>query len=90
MPDIKTALVDFVVAELLEGDAQAIADEPNLLQSDIIDSIGVMRLIAFMEQEFGLEIPPEDVTLEHFLNFDVMSDYLRGRGVGDGNVEPTP
>lgn len=77
---IKHSIIEFVVRELLDGDPEPIEEEPDLLQSELIDSIGIIRLIAFMEQEFAVSIPPEDVTLDHFRNVDAMTEYLTSRG----------
>lgn len=38
------------------------------------DSVASVTLIALIEEEFGLEVEPED--LEHLLSFDSALDYL--------------
>ena len=35
-----------------------------------------MRLIAFMESEFSINVPPEDVTIENFINLQMISEYV--------------
>ncbi len=37
-----------------------------LLEEKIIDSMGVMELIAFIEANFGIEFTDEDLTVENF------------------------
>ena len=41
-------------------------DEDSLLiEQGIIDSLAVFTLIGFMEEQFGIKIDPEDVTLDN-------------------------
>lgn len=82
--DIKQTLRQFMVDELLvgmpngagTGGAAGPGDDEDLLLSGLIDSLGVVRLIAFIEAEMGIRVPPEDVTIENFLTLQAMSDYL--------------
>lgn len=71
------AVKDFVVNELLNG--AAIDDQDELLLSGLVDSLGVMRLVAFLEQEFGIRIPHQDITIEHFTTIELIGRYLAGR-----------
>ena len=51
----------------------------DLLGSGIIDSMGFMRLVMFIETEMGTKIPPEDMTIENFMTVDSITAYLKGR-----------
>ena len=53
--------------------------EDDLLGSGILDSMGFMRLIMFIETELGTKIPPEDMTIENFMTVDSITSYLNGR-----------
>lgn len=72
-------LTDFITRELLSDRAAEIAPDDDLLLSGLIDSIGVMSLLAFIETELGVRVPPQDVTIEHFASVRTMSAYLAGR-----------
>ena len=41
-----------------------------------------MRLVAFIEQEFGYKVPAGDLTIQNFRTIGVLSDYL-DRSLGD-------
>jgi acyl carrier protein len=75
------ALIDtltiFISEKLLmrEDGARLAADE-DLLVSGLLDSIGVMRLVGFIETDLNQPVPPEDVTLENFSTVRAMVDYL--------------
>lgn len=72
------SLRHFVVEELLLGTLEVQPDD-DLLTSGLVDSLGVIRLISYIEDEFRIAVPPEDVTLENFLSLNVIDRYLQGR-----------
>jgi len=63
------------LVEMLELDAP-LPDDEDILLSGLLDSIAVMRLVAFLEMEFGVTIPPEDVTVANLANVDAIVAYL--------------
>ena len=74
--DFLSIIVGFISEELLELDEPVGADE-NLLADDMIDSLGMLRLVAFVEATYSVKIPPQDFTIENFRTAAVLSDYLR-------------
>ncbi len=77
--DFKEALRAFLTNDLLMGQDVTLKDDEDLLLSGLVDSLGVVRLTAFIESEFKLKVPPEDVVLENFQSLDAMAAYLRQR-----------
>ena len=62
-------ILQFVHQQLLNRpDACDLQPEEDLLSSGAVDSLGVMRLVAFLEQEFSVSIAADDVTMENFLH----------------------
>ena len=66
-------------------DEVAIADEPiegdtDLLLSGLVDSLGVVIVADWIQQELGIVIDPVDVVLENFQTVDAMVAYARSRG----------
>ena len=53
--------------------------DDNLLIGGLVDSLGIMRLISFIEQNFNIRVPPEDVTIEHFRSIRVIAGYVESR-----------
>ncbi|MGD8444947.1 MAG: acyl carrier protein, partial [Desulfobacterales bacterium] len=70
-------LKQYMTKELLaDQDDIDIQEDDNLLLSGLIDSLGIMRLITFIEQEFQVKVQPEDVTIENFSTINIIADYL--------------
>ena len=55
---------------------QELGIHEDLLGSGILDSLGMMRLIFFIEEEFSIKVPPEDMTIENFLTVENIGNYL--------------
>lgn len=73
------AIRTYIQTEILGDPNFAILEDQDLLLSETLDSLSVVRLVGHLEAETGLVIPPEDVTLEHFGSLLQIHAYLQGR-----------
>lgn len=51
--------------------------EEDLFASGIMDSFGVVRLVTELEAKFSVEIDPEDILPENFLNISAICELLK-------------
>ena len=80
MSETRDRLRDFIVAELLPpGFDGTLEDDDELFADGLVDSVGVVRLVLYIEESFRLEVPPEDVTLEAFGSVRCLVSYLDER-----------
>jgi len=57
---------EYIIENFLFGDAGPLVDDTmSLLDGGIIDSVGVMELVAFLEQDFGLQVSDEELVPEN-------------------------
>lgn len=72
----------YIADQLLNvKDASVIGDDDDLLGTGLVDSVGMMSLVLFIEEEFGVSVPPEDVVIENFLCVRTIGAYVQGRRV---------
>lgn len=72
----QAALVEFIMADVaLEEDR--IEGDTDLLLTGLVDSLGVVLIVEWIETELGRTIDPADVVLENFQTVDAMMEYLR-------------
>ncbi len=65
--EVRSKLKHFIVTELMhDEDDEVLGDEEPLLGSGIVDSLGIMRLVSFIEEEFEVVVSDEDLVPEHF------------------------
>lgn len=64
--DTKDTLKEYIVGEFIpDGDVE-IDDTTNLLEEEVIDSLGIFTLVSFIESKFNVSIEAEEVNLENF------------------------
>ena len=62
-------------------------DQDRLLERGVIDSMGVMELLVFLRNEFGVVVPDEDITETNLGTLVDIARYVsahRGNGNGGG------
>ena len=70
-------ITQFIVQELLKKtDDFQLGQDDELLLSGMIDSLGIMLLVSFIEEKTGYEVPPQDVTIENFSTIRILVNYL--------------
>ncbi len=58
---------DFITQDILHGALKTpLTDQDQLIESGIIDSLGIMTLLSFLEEKFSIQIPSEDLMPENF------------------------
>lgn len=56
------AIRDFVIREFLPGqDPATLGPEVPLISSGVIDSVGTLKLVLFLEETYGVEIDAADI-----------------------------
>jgi len=70
-------LKQYIATEIMYADdADALSEDEPLLGSGIIDSLGIMRLVSYIEEEFGVEVPEEQLVPEHFRTVTVLAQFV--------------
>ena len=74
-PDIKAAVKTFILNEYLPGeDPAALTDTTALMTTGILDSIAILKVVTFLENQFGITIEPHEAVVE---NLNTLSDIAR-------------
>jgi acyl carrier protein len=68
----------FIATDLLSDPSRAIGVDDDLLTSGLVDSMGIMALVFFLEQRYGIQIAPGDVTIENFGTIRAIERYVTG------------
>ena len=64
---MQNTIRQFVVENFLAGkEDPSLKNEDSLLESRIIDSTGVMELLEFIEDEYGIAVEDAELTPENF------------------------
>ena len=77
--DTKSRIRAFVEKTFPLAATTPFRDEESLLDAGIVDSMGVLELVGFLEQEFGLKVTDEELTPENFSSVLSLSEFVKRR-----------
>ena len=77
MDNIAREIRDFIVLNFLfSQDGDSLADNHSFLENGIIDSTGVLELVGFLEQRFGIEVGDRELLPENLDSIDNAARYV--------------
>ncbi len=66
MDNTKDIIRAYILEEFLPGEDPALlTDSTELVSGGILDSLATMRLVRFVDTQFGVEIEPHEMSLEY-------------------------
>ena len=69
MSELNAKLKEFIMTEISPDlNLAQLDDNEPLIESGIIDSLGVLKIMAFLDEEFGIDLSAEQIKLENFKN----------------------
>jgi acyl carrier protein len=75
--DAKQKVRQFILKNyLFSTDEAALKDDVSLMQAGIIDSTGVLELIMFLEEQFGVKVSDEEMTPENLDSVDRIAAFV--------------
>ena len=70
-------LIEFIKADLARGKGLGTLQETDdLIETEVMDSLGIMKLILFLEDNYSVKISDEDLTLENFSSIESIHGLL--------------
>ena len=77
---METVINDYISRELVQDPALLpLANETSLLDTGILDSLSLLRLVVFLEERFGITMGDADLLPENFASVNTICAYLRAR-----------
>ena len=75
--DHATVIRNFVLTEFLPGaDPQELNDADDLLATGVMDSLGVLKLIAWVEHRFEVTVSDNALDPDNFRSVDAVSAFV--------------
>ena len=66
MDQIRHAIRDYLLREFLPGEDPAeLTDETPLITGGILDSISTLKLVVFLEEQFGISLDAHEAGVDH-------------------------
>ena len=67
MNDLNARIKEFIITEV-NPDLQltTLDDDEPLIESGIVDSLGVLKIMSFLDEAFGIDLSSSEIKLENF------------------------
>lgn len=75
MTSVEQQLRTFLAENFFVEDA-ALAGDASLTRTGIIDSTGVLEILLFLEERFGIKVPDDEITPENLDTLDALVRYV--------------
>ena len=76
MDNLKEIVKDFIVDNFLFGNAEKLDTDTLLFEKGIIDSTGVLELLAFIEENFNIKVSDEELVLSNFSSINAIEKFV--------------
>jgi|SRR5215831_13944106 len=87
--NIEDKIREFIIKNLYYAEGSALTDDASFLAEGVIDSMGSMELVAFVESEFQIKVEMSEVVVKNFDSINKLAKFVRRKlGISEENAEP--
>jgi acyl carrier protein len=80
---MESVINDYISREIVQDPALLpLSNDTSLLEGGILDSLSLLRLVVFLEEQFHITVGEADLLPENFDNVNTICAYLRAREPG--------
>jgi acyl carrier protein len=74
--DVLETVKAYVVENFLFGDDRRIGPETEFLENGILDSTGVLELVGFLEEKFGIRVEDDELVPANLNSLEKITLYI--------------
>lgn len=74
---IEKQIRQFILQNLYFVEDNSFSDDASFLETGVVDSMGVMELVAFIQSEFGVTTENHEVVVENFDSVGKLANFVR-------------
>ncbi len=74
--DIEKHIREYIVENFLLGGGDTLSSSESLLETGVVDSTGVIELVAFLEEAYAIEVADEDLVPENLDSIANMTAFV--------------
>ncbi len=88
MTSIETDVRRYIVDKLLFGRTDTVVNgDTSFLESGLIDSTGVLELVAFLEEQFHIKVEDEDLIPANLDSINALTSFLERKSAASVNSQ---
>ena len=66
----------FILETFPTARARRLTSDQSLLENGVLDSLGILDLVSYLEREFEIAVSDEDLVPEHFDSLDRLTTFV--------------
>lgn len=74
--EIKQQIRAFIVENFYVPETADLSDDTSLIETGVVDSTGVLELVAFLEREFGISVSDRDILPSNLDTIERMTAFV--------------
>ncbi len=76
--NIEQTIMEYMTEEFLQDkDWVDLTEDTQLIDDNVLDSLGIFVVISFLETEFEVEVEPDEVTVDNFGSVRAIGNFVR-------------
>lgn len=76
---LAAAVASFIREELLHDSGRRFDEKADLIETGTIDSMSLLRLVSFLEENWPITVRDEDMVAENFRTVESIQEFVRRR-----------
>ena len=85
MQDYATQIKAFIIENFLfNAEGSSLGDDESFLDSGVVDSTGILEVVAWIEETFGIMVPDADLLPENFDTVQRLAAYMHRSAEAQG------
>ena len=76
---IHEQVCDFIRANFLYNESDALSDDESLFERGIVDETGILELVMFVEETYGVQVSEADLVPENFDTVNAVVAFVTER-----------
>ncbi|NKQ35879.1 MAG: acyl carrier protein [Chloroflexi bacterium] len=78
--DTKTQIKQYIAENyLFSNNGFNLDDDESFLEAGIVDSLGVVELVSFVEETYDMEVPDDDIVPDNFDSVNNLTTYITSK-----------
>lgn len=77
--DVKEKVKEFILTEICEDlgmDISNIGEDESLIRAGIMDSLGILKTLSFLDEEYEISLPREMIKPDTFENIKIICELI--------------
>ncbi len=88
MPTTRETIRQFITTNFYVVDPGQLGDDDSLIDCGIVDSTGVLEIVAFLEQDLGVEVEDAEILPENLDSISRIEGFVERRRATDAREQP--